>query len=139
MKLGLGLIAVICAACSSAPQAGITLAPVGPAAESTPQPGDGTLVVFSAYISTEFGSNTPSYRRYHSAYRIFGPDGSVLKSVSNQSGPTSEEPSVVPLAPGKYRVEAMANGYGWVTVPVVIEAGRPTIVKLDGPVDSTVK
>ena len=36
------------------------------------------------------------------------------------------------LAPGKYRVVAHANGYGTVTVPVVIDATHVTTVHLNG-------
>lgn len=140
MKSGFLLLALLAAAgCSAPPAAPVTLAPVGPAAEATPAGGTGILVVYSAYIPNEFGSNTPNYRRYHSAYRILRPDGSLLLSVGNQSGPTSEEPTAVSLPPGDYRVEAMANGYGRVTFRVAIAAGRPTIVHLDGPVDPRVK
>lgn len=140
MKTGLALLlAAMAAGCSSAPRSTITLAPVGPLPEATAQADAGVLVVYSAYIPNEFGSNTPNYRRYHSAYKIFRPDGKLVRSVANESGPTSEEPTAVSLPPGEYRVEAMANGYGRVTVPVTVASGRPTIVHLDGPVDPGVK
>lgn len=133
------LLLALTAGCSSAPTADIVLAPVGPLPEAATPADAGILVVYSAYIPNEFGSNTPNYRRYHSAYQIFRPDGQLVRTVGNQSGPTSEEPTAVSLPPGQYRVEAMANGYGRVTVPVIVASGRPTIVHLDGPVDPAVK
>jgi len=36
------------------------------------------------------------------------------------------------LQPGKYEVVARANGYGEVTVPVVVEAQRTTVLHLEG-------
>jgi hypothetical protein len=42
-------------------------------------------------------------------------------------GPTS-----VQLAAGSYHVVARANGYGLVTVPVVIQGGKETVIHLDG-------
>ena len=34
--------------------------------------------------------------------------------------------------PGEYHVIARANGYGYVTVPVIIEARRSTVLHLEG-------
>lgn len=69
---------------------------------------------------------------HHSDYKIYSLDGKVLKKVSNRVSTILEDPATVNLPPGKYKAVAKAAGFGMVTVPVVIEAGRTTFVRLDG-------
>jgi hypothetical protein len=38
----------------------------------------------------------------------------------------------VELSPGKYQVKARANGYGFVTIPVIVESGQTTTLHLEG-------
>ena len=72
-----------------------------------------------------------SYHRYYSDYEVRSEDGALIKKVHNDSGTVVEGPVEVNLPAGKYRVHARANGYGWVTVPVVIEPGKVTTVHLE--------
>lgn len=114
----------------------LTLDTVGPvpaqALTAAPPGGDGTLVVYSAYKrNADFDSRDPRRQEY-SDYRILTADGRPFQSVHNNSGTILEDPVSVTLAPGKYRVIARANGYGYVTVPVIVEARQTTILHLEG-------
>jgi hypothetical protein len=113
---------------------GLALDTVGPplsqptAANST----NGTLVVYSAYeVNADFNSRDP-YRPEYSDYKIFTADGKLLQRVHNNSGTILQDPVAVGLPPGKYRVSARANSYGYVTVPVIVEAQQSTILHLEG-------
>jgi len=52
--------------------------------------------------------------------------------IHNDVGGVTEDPRPVELQSGRYRIVARANGYGWVTVPVVIVAHRVTTIDLEG-------
>jgi hypothetical protein len=126
---------VLLAGCATG-RSGITLATVGPvsvqpaAISST----NGTLVVYSAFeVNADFNSRDP-YRPEYSDYRIFTIGGKLLQRVHNNSGTILQDPVPVELSAGKYRVIARANGYGYVTVPIIIEARQSTILHLEGGV-----
>ena len=124
---------VLLAGCATG-KSGITLDAVGPfpgqpAAVSS---ANGTLVVYSAYqVNADFNSRDP-YRPEYSDYKIFTTDGKLLQRVHNNSGTILQDPGSVELPTGKYRVIARANGYGYVTVPVIVEAQQSTILHLEG-------
>ena len=113
---------------------GLVLNTVGPplsqptAASST----KGTLVVYSAFRRNADFNNSDPYRREYSDYKIFSPDGKLLQRVHNNSGTILQDPVSVELPPGKYHVIARANGYGYVTVPVIVAARQNTILHLEG-------
>ena len=112
----------------------LVLDPVGPRSLQTPAVNskNGTLVVYSAYdAGANFNARDP-YRPIHSDYKIFSLDGSLLRAVHNDSGTILQDPAPVELPAGKYRVVANANGYGRVTIPVVIEAHQTTVLHLEG-------
>ena len=106
------------------------LPPVGSApfeqARSSPE---GALVVYSA--PDQGSTSDPDAYPHHSGYRIYFDDGKQLKYVNNWVATFSDEPAIVGLAPGRYKVVARAVRFGTVTVPVVIEAGKTTAVHLD--------
>ena len=107
---------------------------VGPRSLQTPaiNSQNGTLVVYSAYdAGANFNARDP-YRPIHSDYKIFSLDGSLLRAVHNDSGTILQDAVPVELPTGKYRVVANANGYGRVTIPVVIEACQTTVLHLEG-------
>jgi hypothetical protein len=113
---------------------GLTLDTVGPllpqpvAASST----NGTLVVYSAYeVNADFNARDPNRPEY-SDYRIFTANGKLLQRVHNDSGTILQDPVSVELPPGKYQVIARANGYGYVTVSVMIEVRQNTVLHLEG-------
>jgi hypothetical protein len=82
-------------------------------------------------VNADFNSRDP-YREEYSNYRIYSQHGKLLRRVQNDNGSNFGSPAEVSLAPGKYRVVARANGFGTVTVPVVISRDRVTTVHLEG-------
>jgi hypothetical protein len=136
MKTRWGLVpllsVVLFAGCASTRNS-LVLAPVGPAPAITAGSAlAGTLVVFSAFERNAPLPPSPDYRKRYSNYSILGADGRLIQQVSNDTGAAVGMPVEVKLAPGAYRVVAPANGYGVVTVPVVIAANRTTTVHLEG-------
>ena len=111
----------------------LVLDPIGPVHASAPKKsGDGFLMVYSAYdAGAHFYSRKYDGREY-SDYSIFDTNGRLRQKVHNSTDSISEEPATVSLPPGRYRVIASANGYGNVTVPVIIERDRHTILHLEG-------
>jgi hypothetical protein len=89
------------------------------------------LVVFSAYDQDAHFNDLP-YRRVHSDYRILTKDDKLVQTVHNDNGTSAGGPKAVLLPAGQYQVVAQANGYGAVTVPVVIGINQTTTVHLEG-------
>ena len=115
-------------------RSGLVLNPVGPTPiqSAKARSATGTLVVYSAYeVNADFNSRDP-YRPEYSDYRIFNTDGKLLQRVHNNSGTMLQDPVSVELPAGKYRVIARANGYGFVTVPVLIAPNQFTTLHLQG-------
>ena len=119
-----------CATASRTP----VLDPVGPATTSSLPAGatDGTLVVYSAYeVNADFNARDPDRPEY-SDYKIFSPEGKLWRRIHNNSGTMRQDPVPVTLPPGKYLVQARANGYGLVKIPVVIVGQKTTLLHLEG-------
>ena len=113
---------------------GPVLDPVGPAMprSSTPGSSDGTLVVYSAYDVHASFIHRDSRSPVYSDYKILTSDGRLLQRVHNDPETLLPDPVAVELPPGKYQVVALANGYARVTVPVMVETRRTTILHLEG-------
>jgi hypothetical protein len=110
----------------------LVLDAVGPAPGANHLAGPkGVLMVYSAFDQLAHFSGS-IYRRYHTDYKIMSEDGKVLQNVRNDAGGVMEDPRPVELQVGRYRIVARANGYGWVTVPVLVVAHEVTIVHLEG-------
>ena len=110
----------------------LVLEPVGPSAEPAPAAGtNGSLVVYSAFDGHLTAASDGDHQR-HSDYRLLAAGEDRPRRIHNDSGTVWEGPVPVLLPPGSYRVIAPANGYGTVTVPVVIAPGRVTTVHLEG-------
>jgi hypothetical protein len=121
-------VAVLLAGCSSTP---LALAPVGPnpgAMKTTGKTGD--LEVYSALTGCAQGNDPTWYQ--HTDYTVRDATGKRVRHVENQVGFYETKPKPVELMPGKYYVDAEANGYVAVAVPVIIRAGQTTRVHLDG-------
>lgn len=118
--------------CAS-PNPGLVLRPVGPPPGGASHPGrPGTLQVFSAF-DTSANFNTTPYRQRHTDYELYSADGKErIHTVRNDTGKLLDGPVAVSLPAGKYQVVARANGYGKVTVPVLIQANQTTAVHLEG-------
>ncbi len=113
----------------------LVLDPVGPPpgqSSTMSSSTNGTLVVYSAYdVDANWNARDPRHP-VHSDFKIFSRDENLLRAVHNDSGTILQEPAPVELPSGKYRVVASANGYGRVTIPVVIEACQTTVLHLEG-------
>lgn len=109
----------------------MSVVPVGCATYSAPLTASagGTLVVYSAtYASTLEESEYPA----HTDYTVATASDTVIERVSNRTGSFDKRPAAVNLPPGEYHVRAQYNRGGFVTVPVVIETGKITTLRLDG-------
>jgi hypothetical protein len=111
----------------------LTLDTVGPSLQTLEgNSPNGTLVVYSAYKrNADFNTADPNRQEY-SDYNILNADGHFLRKIHNNSGTVFQDVVSVDLPPGKYKVVARANSYGYVTVPVVIEAQHSTVLHLEG-------
>jgi hypothetical protein len=128
--VGAALLA-LASGCTSRPDQ-LVLDPVGPSQPPTPAPANptGSLIVYSGFDPFLRGISDLKRQRL-SDYRIFSPDGKLIAKVKNSSDTLWDGPTEVPLPAGNYRVEALANGYGTVSVPVVIAVGRTTTLHLE--------
>jgi len=88
----------------------------------------GYLKVYTA--TDEFDDGGLAYHA-HSSYAIYTTDGKVFKKVKNHISLSDEIPELVALPVGSYTVQARSERDGYVRVPVVIKAGRRTILNLD--------
>jgi hypothetical protein len=132
--LGLMAAALLYSGCASQ-RNNVVLDTVGPVQTSKPDPASanqGTLTVYSSIDPNPHFSARDPYRPVYSNYEIYSADGRLLKKVHNNDDTMLQRPVGVGLAPGKYSVEAPANGYGLVTVPVIVKAGQNTILHLEG-------
>lgn len=110
----------------------LVLDPIGPPGSPLAGAGsNGTLRVFSAF-DPHADFNALPYLRHYTGYKITRPDGQLVQTVHNDDTTLSASPCKVELPPGAYSVVARANGYGVVTVPVIIRAGQVTTVHLEG-------
>lgn len=106
----------------------VMLEAVGPASPGARiEGGPGRLIVFTAREETTSGEVT--YHNY-TGYRLLTPDGKLVQFVRNQTGGRDGLPDVVSLPPGSYVVEASAERFGAVTVPVMVQAFKTTEVHL---------
>ena len=91
--------------------------------------GTGDLIVYSAtYAPTLEQSEYTA----HTNYTIATPDDKVIQRVANATGSFASRPARVSLAPGEYHVRAQYEGGRFVTVRIVIEPGKTTVLDLEG-------
>ena len=124
-------IALLVCGCASTNHSEVVLDTVTPESSAArPAEDQSGLVVYTAPDPHAHFGGSP-YHMYYSDYEVRSEDGALVRKVHNDSGTVVEGPVEVHLPAGKYRVHARANGYGWVTVPVVIEPGKITTVRLN--------
>ena len=93
---------------------------------------EGSLVVFSAYEAHANFSDTSPYQRHYTDYKVLSTSGQLVQAVHNDPSNLFDGPATVKLPAGSYRVIAQSNGYGEVTVPVLVAGGQTTVVHLEG-------
>src|SRR6185312_14573868 len=102
--------------------------PVGPAPSFAARR-SGKLIVYTAtYVPTV----EQSEYSVHTNYTVATPTDKVIERIGNATGTFNSKPATVELPSGQYHVRAQYDGGGFVIVPVVIEAGKTTVVDLDG-------
>jgi hypothetical protein len=127
VNLAGGTLASLMLSCASSY---LTLAPVGPDPNSPATPGaDGRLEVFSALVAHAEGNNPTWYQ--HRDYTLYDASGKTVEHVDNTVGHYARSPRIISLAPGRYRVQTETQTHRSVMVPVIIQAGRMTTVRLD--------
>ena len=90
----------------------------------------GYLKVFTATTRVEVAVNTDFHP--HVGYEIDDASGAKIRFVSNHTSSLDEAPSVVALPPGNYTIVAESTWRGLVKLPVVIQPGETTVIRLDG-------
>jgi hypothetical protein len=75
---------------------------------------------------TEARSITP-----HSSYSIYTTDGKFFKNVENHISRSDEIPALVTLPAGSYTILLRSENRGYIRLPIVITAGRRTILDPD--------
>jgi hypothetical protein len=127
--------------------------PVGPAPTGSAMTSAGSeLQVYSARVrapvdlnkeewlwNNDFGRNDFLYEAAHTDYTIYTQDGKVFKQVKNARNYEDPKPAVVSLPPGTYKIEARARDFGWVTIPVVIDQNKLTVVNLQRSLNPAVE
>lgn len=133
ITLCLMTVAALVSGCATG-RTGLVLDAVGPGPEpvTAGNATSGALVVYSAYEQNADFNSRDSYRQECSDYKIFTPDGKLLKRVHNVSNNIFQTPVLVTLPVGTYQVSARANGYGTVTVPVLVQPRATTTLHLEG-------
>jgi hypothetical protein len=125
-SIGLSLLASLLATgCAIAPSTAVQET-VGPRVAAAAPTRPGVLQVYSRSIWTTADDLETSLLSY-SDYDIQAADGTLLKRVINGD----EVPERVELPDGRYTIVAQSDISGTVSVPVAIEAGRTTVVRLD--------
>jgi hypothetical protein len=124
------LMVAVLTGCISKP---VALAPVGPGGGAPmSSAGVGSLEVFSV---TEKSISTDSEDHWFcdlpTGYEIYDSSGKDYRFVANHLGNMDEWPDTVELPAGHYTVEARSKYCGVVTVPVIIEKGKTTVIHLD--------
>jgi hypothetical protein len=111
------------------------LAAVGPDPDSRAASGPvGFLQVFSATETDAAELVTTDYHGYfhpHTAYDIKDESGKTVEFVPNHRAIMDEAPDQVKLPAGHYNIVAQSVSCGLVNVPVLIQAGKTTLVHLD--------
>jgi hypothetical protein len=102
--------------------------PIGPELDHRAELSQGYLVVLSA--TDPFDDGGVLYYA-HSAYLIYTAAGKFFKQVENHISQSDELPSLVTLPAGFYTIEARSESHGYIRVPIVIAAGRRTVVDPD--------
>src|SRR6267378_2330119 len=89
----------------------------------------GYLLVYSA---TDRFNDGGTFYYPHSSYSIYTADGKFFKNVENHISRSDEIPSLAALPAGSYTILLRSENRGYIRLPIVITAGRRTILDPDG-------
>jgi hypothetical protein len=88
----------------------------------------GYLLVYSATDRFDDGG---TFYYPHSSYSIYTADGKLFKNVENHISRSDEIPALVTLPAGSYTILLRSENRGYLRLPIVITAGRRTILDPD--------
>jgi hypothetical protein len=88
----------------------------------------GYLTVYSATDRFDDGG---TFYYPHSSYSIYTTDGKLFKNVENHISKSDEIPALVTLPVGSYTIQLRSENRGCIRLPIVITAGRRTILDPD--------
>ena len=88
----------------------------------------GYLLVYSATDRFDDGG---TFYYPHSSYSIYTTDGKFFKNVENHISRSDEIPALVTLPAGSYTILLRSENRGYTRLPIVITAGRRTILDPD--------
>ncbi|MES2309714.1 MAG: hypothetical protein V4507_12735 [Verrucomicrobiota bacterium] len=127
--LGLSfMVKTVCYAADSTVDLSKAVGPIPLDARLRSVPLNGYLKV---YTSTD-EKNDGDIKYYpHSNYDVYCLDGKRFTTISNSIGIHDEEPVRAELPKGTYIVRAGSDRDGIVKIPVVIEAGKTTVLNLE--------
>jgi hypothetical protein len=89
----------------------------------------GYLMVYSATDRFDDGG---TFYYPHSSYSIYTTDGKFFKNVENHISRSDEIPALVALPVGSYTILLRSGNRGYIRLPIVITAGRRTILDPGG-------
>ena len=107
---------------------GPTVTQAGKLDSSSAESAEGYLMVYSATDPSDDGG-TLYYA--HSSYSIYTAAGKLFKIVGNQISRSDEIPTLVTLPVGSYTIEVRSENRGYVRLPIMVTAGRRTVVDPD--------
>src|SRR5262245_15059394 len=113
------LIAPLLVSCAATRQMAV-LETVGPGPLQVNGTGPRTDGFLKVYSLRGLYNDEGIHYHPHTSYTVYSSDNRRLKEVKNALFPHDEEPVSVTLPVGTYAVEALAEGYKRVRVPVVI-------------------
>jgi hypothetical protein len=102
--------------------------PIQPELNDQAELRQGYLLVYSA--TDRFDDGGTLYYP-HSSYSIYRADGKFFKNVENHISKSDEIPALVTLPVGSYTILLRSENRGYIRLPIVITAGRRTILDPD--------
>jgi hypothetical protein len=102
--------------------------PIQPELKDQAELRQGYLLVYSATDRFDDGG---TFYYPHSSYSIYRADGKFFKNVENHISRSDEIPALVTLPAGSYTILLRSENRGYIRLPIVITAGRRTILDPD--------
>ena len=102
--------------------------PIQPELHDQAELRQGYLLVYSATDRFDDGG---TFYYPHSSYSIYRADGRFFKNVENHISKSDEIPALVTLPVGSYTILLRSENRGYIRLPIVITAGRRTILDPD--------
>ena len=102
--------------------------PIQPELNDQAELRQGYLLVYSATDRFDDGG---TFYYPHSSYPIYTTEGKFFKNVENHISRSDEIPTLVTLPAGSYTIQLRSDNRGYIRLPIVITAGRRTILDPD--------